>query len=398
MLCAAGRTITAGDADHTVSAVNVEQLVPRMQRKVVLFASSKITDQCVFTNGLFQNIFFLYKIAEILGYTSMFLFNEKDMSEQRPEFMKNARVLILDDLVKNPIPIHAYIEIGMSINPDLRRYLKTLGARVIKLYLGNILNIDIETPTYYTMHNFAHHVVGNSDEIWTSPHYEMHREYAATLNHVPLGTDTCKIAAYIWGPEFITNFGSSSPKWTPQEPSELPTFLIMEPNISFQKASVVPLLILEAFHRANPTFKFKVIVGNGLRLQQVPYSANCFLPNLEIFKKDMIELHGRIDMATAMKKYPHAYPICHNYNNEFNYMTLEYLYCGFPIIHNSPTWSDAGYYYNDDSIQAGVKAVANALSKHADSIDTFVAQGAAIIWRHSVNNPKVQEAWKKLLG
>ncbi len=397
MFCTAGRTITTGDPDKTTSAISVAQLAPRMERKVILFASSKITDHSVFTNGLFQNIYFLYKIAEVLGYTSIFLFNEKDVSEQRPDFMKNTRVLILEDLIKNPIPIHAYIEIGMSINSDLRRYLKTLGARVIKIYLGNILNIDIETPTYYICQNFAHHVVGNSDEIWVSPHYEMHREYAATLNHVPLGPDTSKIAAYIWGPEFITKFGTSTIKWKPPTADEIPTFLIMEPNISFQKSSIVPLLILEAFHRSNPTFKFKVVIGNGQRLQMVPYSANCFLPNLEIFKKGMIEFSGRSDIFTTLNKYPSAYPICHNFNNEYNYMTLEYLYCGFPIVHNSKSWSSAGYYYDEDSIEDGVKAVATALSKHAESFDTFIAQGAAVIWRHSINNPKVQEAWASLL-
>ncbi len=398
MFCTAGRTITMGDPDHTVPSIKVDELVPRNNRKIVLFASGKMTNESIFTNGLFQNIFFLYKLAEILGYTPIFLFNEKDTVEKRPDFLKTTRIVVLDDIIKNPIPIHAYIEIGMSINSDLRRHLKTLGTRVIKLYLGNILNIDIETPTYYIMQNFAHHVVGNADEVWVSPHYEMHREYAATLNHVPLGADTCKIAAYVWGPEFITKFGSAIPRWQlPGGTDQIPTFLVMEPNISFQKASIVPLLILEAFHRANPDFKFKVVVGNGQRLQQVPYSANCFLPNLEIYKKNMIELTGRMDMFTAMNKYPSAYPICHNYNNEYNYMTLEYLYCGFPIIHNSASWSDAGYYYEEDSISAGVKAVAKALTIHADSIDTFISQGASIIWRHSVNNPKVQEAWKKLL-
>ena len=79
-------------------------------------------------------------------------------------------------------------------------------------------------------------------------------------------------------------------------------------------------------------------------------------------------------------------------------MTLEYLYCGFPVIHNSPSWSEAGYYYEEDSISAGVNAVANALTIHAESVDSFIAQGAAIIWRHSINNPAVQNAWFSLLG
>jgi hypothetical protein len=112
----------------------------------------------------------------------------------------------------------------------------------------------------------------------------------------------------------------------------------------------------------------------------------------------MIEFCDRLDIFSVMQKYPSAYPICHNYNNEYNYMTLEYLHTGYPIIHNSPSWSDGGYYYDGESIEAGVKAVARALTMHNDNFDTFVAQSAALIWRHSVNNPKVQEAWTKLLG
>jgi hypothetical protein len=53
-------------------------------------------------------------------------------------------MIIAEELLKNPIPVFAYIEIGMSIDPVVRKFLRMIGAKSYKLYLGNILNIDIQ--------------------------------------------------------------------------------------------------------------------------------------------------------------------------------------------------------------------------------------------------------------
>ena len=127
----------------------------------------------------------------------------------------------------------------------------------------------------------------------------------------------------------------------------LDTIMIMEPNISFQKSSMIPLLMLEAFSRANPGWRFKAVVVNSERLRQIPYSLFCFLSRLEIFRKGYVELVGRLDMHTVMDKYPSCIPICHHFNNEYNYMIFEYLHAGFPVIHNAASWKDAGYYYDN---------------------------------------------------
>ena len=36
------------------------------------------------------------------------------------------------------------------------------------------INIDIDTIQYYPSMFFNHHLVGEIDEIWTSPHYQQH--------------------------------------------------------------------------------------------------------------------------------------------------------------------------------------------------------------------------------
>lgn len=393
-----GRTITHGDPDHTTSILQNRRLYPKAARRNVLLASSNITDHSIFSNGLYQNVYFIYQMLEIMGYNAYLFVNDKGDPDKCPDFMRGIRTIKMDDIAAAPMPILAYIEIGMSIDPSLRKLLKQLGARIIKLYLGNILNIDIETPIFYQQLNFAHHVVGESDEIWVSPHYEMHREYAAALNKVPLTPATSKIAAYVWEPSFLTNFGQRIVRWQPPKPDQEHIFLIMEPNISFQKNFIIPLMIIEAYVRIKPNLKYKVVIVNGAKYSASPYTQDCLFANLDCYRSGNVELIDRIDMRTAMERYPSAIALCHHYNNEYNYMLFEYFYAGYPVIHNAESWSSAGYYYDTENIVKGVEGLDFAVRYHQETMDTYISQGRSIIWRHSIHNPANQEAWYALLG
>jgi hypothetical protein len=389
-----GKTITVGDPDNLSPAVINRQLFPRAVRRTVVITSSGVSDNSVFSNGLFQNIYFIYLMLETMGYNPILLVNER--KAETPEFMKGIRVKLMDEIVREPFPVLAYIEIGMSLDPALRAIFKKLGAKTIKIYLGNILNIDVETPMFYPGINFSHHVVGEMDEIWVSPHYEMHREYAGVLNRVPVANT--KIAPYIWEPLFLTNFGRRQPMWKPPTAGEPTVILIMEPNISFQKSSLVPLLIADAYARMRTDWNYKIVVVNGDRILQNPYAQNAVLPRLDSFRNGKMELISRLDMRTAMERYPSAIPICHHYNNEYNYMLFEYFYGGWPVIHNAKSWSGAGYFYEEEDINRGIQQLDFAVRYHEETLQTFITQGKAILWRYSMHNPAVQDAWYKLLG
>ena len=79
-------------------------------------------------------------------------------------------------------------------------------------------------------------------------------------------------------------------------------------------------------------------------------------------------------------------------------MTLEYLVSGFPVIHNTSDWSDAGYFYEGSSVDKGVLALERAIEFHSSSLEQYKAGAAALQWRHSPYNPEVQKAWKELIA
>jgi hypothetical protein len=332
---------------------------------------------------------------EAMGYLSILLINKKpDEKSKIPPFMKDVRMVSVDDLHKSPIPVKVYIEIGMSIDEPMRKFLKMCGAKICKLYLGNILNIDIETPIFYPAMFFSHHVIGSLDQIWVSPHYTMHSEYALALNHVSLEKAKTAVVPYVWDPQVLTNGGERNFRWRPSQTPEEDVFLILEPNISFQKCSLVPLLMVETWFRKHPDWKGEVVLVNGERLLLMDFFKKSIFNSLDIVKAGRVKMTGRMDILTLLKTYPSAIPICHQWNNEYNYMVLEYFFCGYPVLHNASDWKNYGYSYTTSDIAAAVEQIELIRSSHTENLQMFLSHAKALMWRHSPYNPDVQRAWE----
>jgi hypothetical protein len=367
------------------------------KRKIILLATASITDNNVFANGLFQNVFVLYKMFESMGLCPMLIVNDKPKElENIPPMIRSSRMIIAEELLKNPIPVFAYIEIGMSIDPVVRKFLRMIGAKSYKLYLGNILNIDIETPIFYGQTNFAHHVIGELDEIWVSPHYRQHDEYASYLNHCDPKVQKNLTVPYVWDPCFIMNTGKNL-KWRPREGNEKETIIITEPNISFQKSSIIGILALERWYRKNPTWDGQIVVFNGERLLITPFFKENIYDKLDLVKDNMITMVGRSDIQKTLEMYPYGTFLLHQVNNEYNYMTLELLFNGYPVIHNSASWKEHGYFYNASDLDS----VAQQLTRtrmHKNNLETYKSHAQTLMWTHSPYNPSVHKKWSEILS
>jgi len=373
------------------------KLVNVSEKKIILIATATIQNETLFQNGLYQNVFILYKMFDSMGYAPILLINESPKDIQNvPIILRHVRMVTADQISKTLMPIHLYIEIGMSIDKGTRGIFRMNGTKVCKLYLGNILNIDIETPIFYREMHFSHHVVGELDEIWVSPHYKQHEEYAAVINNMKPEKASMKIAPYVWDPCVLTLNGNRNLQWRPRQSNEPETFLILEPNISFQKGSLLPILIAERQYRKNKR-PLKVLVGNGKQLLLNPFFTSTILPTLELAKDNCITFSGRHTITDIMKEYPYAIAICHQLNNQYNYMALEFVTAGFPFIHNAPDWRDMGYYYEGHDVIKGEVALETAIRLHTDNLETYKAGAETVSWRHSPYNPEIQAAWKRLV-
>lgn len=399
-----GRTDTFGDPCSYLKPwrpiSNLRSLKPVVDRKIILLCTATITVDNLHANGLFQNVLVFYRMFDAMGYAPILLVNDKPKTlTQIPEAIRKCRMIITEDMLRQPMSnVVAMIEIGMSLDPLVRQFVKMIGGRLFKVYLGNILNIDIETPIFANQHHFAHHVVGQNDTILVSPHYGQHAEYASYLNHIPVKGSLDKlIAPYVWDPSVLTSDGTEYIRWQAPKTPEDEIFIIMEPNISFQKCSFVPLCILEAWYRKQKDWKGKIIVVSGERYMMVPHFIANVKPHMQIFKDNKVEIIGRRDIVSTLKEWPSATFVLHNYNNEFNYMTLELLSTGFPVIHNSPSWIEFGYGYSGADIRTAAELVEAARRNHSDRLATYRAHAELLIWKYSPYNPEIHAAWGRII-
>jgi hypothetical protein len=109
-------------------------------------------------------------------------------------------------------------------------------------------------------------------------------------------------------------------------------------------------------------------------------------------------MKGRMDILTILNTYPSAIPVCHQWNNEYNYMVLEYFYSGYPVLHNASDWADYGYYYKNADFKAAADLIDKVRGSHKQNFEIYKAHARALTWRHSPYNPDVQQRWKEIVN
>jgi hypothetical protein len=393
--CTAFPPLKAGEGVHVQPippALPTEFPVTASGKPRVFLTSVKIPDDHIWANGLFQNVYVIYKMLETLGFEPWILVDNNE-GHKDAKVHEKFRLTDFKEYMAAPFPIVSYVEMGMSCDPAIRRFFRNMGAKVSKLYLGNILNIDIETVTFLPGANFSHHVAGELDEIWVSPHYDIHAEYAGSVNGLCGRT---RIAPYVWDPHFLENVGQpyNTSGLTVESPR---TFLVMEPNISFQKNALIPILALEAYYREFPSRVDQVIVVNGERFKANPYFQSSVAPNLTILRDGKLQLMPRAHMINVVRVFKNPIVLQHQVNNAYNYSTLEWFTLGYPVIHNVPQFKDYGYYYDRNDFESAAALISTIVAHHDKNVEAYKAHAKQLAWRFSPYNPENAEAWKRLL-
>lgn len=78
-------------------------------------------------------------------------------------------------------------------------------------------------------------------------------------------------------------------------------------------------------------------------------------------------------------------------------MTLELLYCNYPILHNSDGWSNFGYHYSVNQWDKAIETMYKSLTNHKENLNIYKTHAANLIWKHSIHNPSIHTRWKVLL-
>ena len=154
-------------------------------------------------------------------------------------------------------------------------------------------------------------------------------------------------------------------------------------------------MLIEAFSKTFPTWKGHVHIINGDRLHTSSHALHNVLPSLSLFKEKRITIHPRKKIHKIMEDHRSACFITHQWNNAYNYMTLELMHCNYPILHNSDGWEQYGYHYDINQWTTAIQTLYVAMTCHKENLNCYKTHAAQLIWQHSIYNPVVQQEWHK---
>jgi len=356
----------------------------------------------IFSNGIIQNAYFIYKCFEKIGMKCQFLCHEAT-PQQFELHNLSVQQISLNPVVFDPTIYHTIITVTRSINAELYTMLKKNKIAVIGFVCGNNYMMDQENFVRGSPMPGVSSFIGKGskvDELWVIPSYEHSLEYLEIIRGKP-----AFIVPHLWSPEIIQHSmknifkADDSPLFynilhhTNKSKIEI---AILEPNIHFFKTAWLPLIVSEKLNSDEPDLIEQVLLFNNPEHECSKNMVNNLAvgTKVKLFKrKSIIEI-----MLHLNRKGTFPVIISHQVLNSLNYLYYELLYYGFPLVHNSPDLDGCGYYYPDNDIRECAKQVKYALYNHNKNIDTYREKAKKYLERVDPLHPSVGKIWNQMIN
>ena len=354
------------------------------------FALTVSLDKGIFTNGLQQNIIFLCELLQDLGHHPTLILNHPVDKCMDPP--KDVPLIHHKDIDLSQ-GFDYFLQCGWVPSRSLIDDLKRTSPKVrnVHIHYGNRLLADIEQCKWDTV------PVGNYkvDEVWVSPHYDFSVPYFKTYYN----TQKVFILPYIWSSRLIESHnkiwekGGDTARYSPGSEKNI---AIVEPNLNMTKNCIPSIMVVEELFHSTPD------LFNALRV----YCSSVIAPkkyfralmwDLQITQNNKIQFAGRQIISKTFAQECNVV-VSHQLLNALNYTYLEALFFDIPLVHNSDIIKSAGYYYPDYDTVEGARQLRKALTEHDDNIERYRASAQQIIWQYSPDNPRVKDAYRRLLS
>ena len=359
---------------------------------IVISIDGRINADFLYANGVSQNIILLYELFELLGHKS-FLFTRKPVKNQKLDLGmgKQFDCRSLEELKADNCPIDLFFEAGAVTTSGERRILHNLGAKVVSVHYGNSLIIDMENIIYRNNKDAGfQHISEGVDHIWVSPHHAYHQSYLEIVYSAK-----ASVVPFIWNSKFIKD-----KHFRKKDFRKVSNIYIMEPNISVVKNALIPITIIEALYRTDPTAFNQAFIASGMEIKDKAYMLNNIVRNMPSLNaniaKNKVSFSPRCKFDDAF-----VHPdilLSHHWNNGLNYLSLEALHHNIPLVHNSEFFQEVGYFYPDFDVHKGVKALKDALENHQDNFAQHQQQNQVFLEQFSIHNKDIQKQYQQLLA
>jgi hypothetical protein len=353
--------------------------------------------QNVWENGLGQNIFHLARLFRALPFVEgVFLLNCGDQDELPPQAADEAAEFPLIRLREATEIIDVAIEMGGALNLEWLDYIRALGKKVAYLDCGQSY-VTLAEPNVFAKGGYGARP-DRCDEIWLLPRDTRFVPMRRVANRCPV-----EVVPFLWSPVFLERSAAAVAAagdhfgWRPPAPGAGLRAAIFEPNISVVKNGAIPLLICDEAYRRERSAVSQLRALNTAHMVEHP-TFNFLANSLDLVKDHKAVFLAREEFAGHMATQSDLV-VSHQWLNDENYLYLDVLWGGYPLVHNSPWIRDLGYYYPDFDIDAGAGQVLTAWREHAANLQSYNQLARAFIATLAPAHPANLDAYaRRLLG
>ena len=355
-----------------------------------------------FVNGSEQQPWFIMEIIQGLG-NKLTIFTHKGKDESsglsRSEtFYGHEMTLLTPEKLADVdvlLMICHIVDDGTENTLALKNACK--GKRVVQFHCGNHMYFNAEDVIFD-----RHDVVKLLYNTWFTESWVFDMHFFASSYYQLLTHKPTKRMPYAWTPTLLNKFTSENTlniRCDASRYNKALTLCCVEPNLNVTKTCLVPLLIMNEFYRRYPTKINTCFVFCSTQLLK-HRSFLEFLKFLDIVRDKMVEFYPRMSLPSTIdqmkKKNLSPVFVGHNIENEQNYVTLEMLYLGYPMLHNSKYIQRAGFYYEDTDLMTAVEHL-NNMDKFESQFRSYVASSKSVLDDHSTSNPTILAEFAALL-
>lgn len=313
-------------------------------------------EMSIWSNGLDQNIYFLYKMLEDMKYEPS-LISESDSARK-----------LLDIPVEfaDIYSIKKYdiiLEIAHPLSEKLSKYFNSMGKPLIGVKYGNNFMLDLEKfiskGTNLTNLSTGTNLPYRNREIWVSEQFFKFKDYIETLTRAKV-----KIIPYIWDSSILRMFDEGFHLQPMKlERDAFKKIAIVEPNVNVLKNCMVPLAICDMAYDKRKDLISEVYCFGSKQLNTNKVFTS-YVKCLNINKDKVSSYEARYPIYKIFKDNLTNTIVSNQLYNEQNYVYLETLFYKRLLIHNSPWMKDVGFYYPDYNVNIGS-------DKLIEGIETF---------------------------
>lgn len=341
----------------------------------------------VWSNGILQNVFnFARTLKNSQEDYNVFLLNVQGAKVENLPWQDDVELNCYTyDEIKDDINL--LFILGSHIYEDWANYLQKRGCKIVAYHCGSNYIVDMESCIFKNEEEVNPTYPDYCDETWIIPqNEEMNIYYFKVMER----SRVTRVVPFVWSSFFIDrdrkelqlpNDGFYHKK------GELKSLAIMEPNIDVIKFCVYPMLIAETLYRIDKGLFKYLYVTNADNLKNNKYFRR-IVNSLDLVIDNVASFEARYRITFFLNKYADVL-VSHQWGNPLNYMYLDALYLGYPLVHNAHIIKEAGYYYSGNNVEEGAVMLRRAIENHDDNLEEYNHISGKVLEKYSYDNSSV---------